>query len=104
MKDDSKSLHPSSFILHPSSIPKGCVMLLRSARARRRGTVLPLVALCIVALLGLVALAVDVGLMMVARNQCQNAADSAATAAARALNGDVSNNNNYAAAGPAGVA
>jgi Flp pilus assembly protein TadG len=79
-------------------------MLLHSARARRRGSVLPLVVVCLVALIGMAALAIDLGMMMVARTQCQNAADAAAMVGARTLNGDVTNNNNYAAAGPAAVA
>jgi len=43
------------------------------------------------------------GMLAVARTQCQDAADSAAMAGARALNGSSSNNNNYAAATPAAV-
>jgi Flp pilus assembly protein TadG len=78
--------------------------MLHRSQARRRGTVLPLVVFCLVVLLGLVALAVDVGAMMVARAQCQNAADSAAMTGARTLNGNVATDNNYAAAGPAAVA
>jgi Flp pilus assembly protein TadG len=78
--------------------------MLRSAQpARRRGTVLPLVVFCVLVLLGMVALAVDIGMMMVARTQCQNAADAAAMTGARSLNGNTTNNNNYAAAGPAAV-
>ena len=52
-------------------------MLLHTVRSRRRGSVLPLVVVCLVALIGMVALAIDLGLMMVARTQCQNAADAA---------------------------
>src|SRR5689334_23219741 len=79
-------------------------MHLHMARTRRCGSVLPLIVVCLVALIGMVALAIDLGLMMVARTQCQNAADSAAMVGARTLNGDVANNNNYSAAGPAAVA
>src|SRR5262249_14203939 len=50
-----------------------------------------------------VALAIDLGVMAVARTQCQNAADTAAMAAARTLNGDPNTNNNMAAAAQAGV-
>jgi Flp pilus assembly protein TadG len=78
-------------------------MVTRLGQRGRRGSILPLLAISILALLGFVALAVDLGLMMVARTQCQDAADSAAMAGTRTLNGDVSNNNNYAAAGPAAV-
>ena len=54
----------------------------------RRGAIVPLTALSLIALLGFVALAIDLGLLMIARNQCQNTADSAAMAGARALNGE----------------
>lgn len=54
----------------------------------RRGAVVPLVAVSLTALLGFVALAVDVGMMAVVRTQAQNAADAAAMAGARTLNGD----------------
>ncbi len=53
----------------------------------RRGITLPLVALSLISLCGFAALAIDVGRMAVARVQCQAAADSAAMAAARSLNG-----------------
>jgi Flp pilus assembly protein TadG len=69
-------------------------------RGQRRGAILPLVALAIIALVSMVALAIDIGVIALARNQCQNAADAAALAAVRTLNGDVTNNNNYAAVAP----
>src|SRR5262249_12359923 len=75
-------------------------MQLRQTHARRPGAVLPLVAISLIALVSMVALAIDLGLIALARNQCQNAADIAAMAAGRQLNGDVANNNNYAAAAP----
>ena len=50
------------------------------ARTRRRGTILPIVALALVGLCGFVALAIDVGMVLVARTQVQNAADAAAMA------------------------
>jgi Flp pilus assembly protein TadG len=71
---------------------------------QRRGAILVLVAASIVILTGFVALAVDVGLMAVTRNQCQNAADAAAMAAARTFNGDNSINNNFSEATPNGLA
>lgn len=55
---------------------------------RRRGNILPLVAVCLIGLMGLVALAIDIGLIAVARTQTQNAADSAAMAGARTITGD----------------
>lgn len=50
-----------------------------------RGAAVIYVAILLVVLLGVTALAVDVGYMMVVRNQLQNAADAAALAAARKL-------------------
>lgn len=60
----------------------------------RRGAVLALVFLCILPVLAFTALSVDLGLLAIARTQVQNAADTAAMAGARTLNGDSSNNNN----------
>jgi Flp pilus assembly protein TadG len=77
---------------------------MRQSISRRRGAIIPLTALSLIALLGFVALAVDLGLLMIARNQCQNAADSAAMAGARALTGDQSTNNNYSGVQPVAVA
>src|SRR5437588_7174688 len=62
---------------------------------RRRGSVLPMVAVCTIALIGLVALAIDVGMVAVARSQAQNAADSGAMAGARIINGNSTGNYNY---------
>ncbi len=56
-------------------------------RGRRRGSVLPLVACSMVGLCGFVALAVDVGMIVTARTEAQNAADAAALSGARALDG-----------------
>jgi hypothetical protein len=49
------------------------------------------VCVCLIVLLGFVALAIDIGMLTVARNQCQNAADSAAMAGVRTFSGDQSN-------------
>ena len=65
-------------------------------RHARRGTVLPLLAITLVALLGFVALSIDIGLMAMARTQCQNAADCAALTGARTLSGNQSANDNFA--------
>lgn len=65
---------------------------IESAR-RRRGAVLPIVAVCLIGLMGFIALAIDIGMMVVARSQCQNAADIAALAGARTLDGKASDNN-----------
>ncbi len=59
---------------------------------RRDAAVVPIVAVCLVGLLGFVALAIDIGMMVVARTQCQNAADIAALAGARTLDGSIGNN------------
>ncbi len=45
-----------------------------------------MLALCLIALFGFVALAVDIGMLAVSRTQCQNAADVAALAGCRQLN------------------
>src|SRR5262245_15929880 len=58
----------------------------------RRGSVLPLVAVCCAAMAGLVALAVDIGRLADAKAECQNAADAAAIAGARTLDGSASAN------------
>src|SRR5262245_33046552 len=79
-------------------------MKLQGRKQRRSGAMLVLVALCVVLLIGFCALAIDLGLVAVARSQCQNAADAAAMAGARTLNGDSANNNNYDNAGPNAVA
>lgn len=73
-------------------------MLRQSNRARRTGAVLPLVTVCLVGLLAFVALAIDIGLMAVARSQAQAAADVGALAGARTLNGNSGNNKTAAEA------
>src|SRR5256885_3538153 len=67
----------------------------------RRGAVLVLVVVCLVALISCVALAIDLGLIMAARTQGVAAADAAAMAGARALNGLTTGNNNYSGVLPA---
>ncbi len=69
-------------------------MLIVKARKRRRGTVLPLFALALMGLMGVIALAIDIGLIAVARTQAQNAADIAALTGARLLNGDTTSTYN----------
>ncbi|SIO31616.1 Putative Flp pilus-assembly TadE/G-like [Singulisphaera sp. GP187] len=63
-----------------------------------RGLILPMVAVAMVALLGFIALAIDIGMIAVARTQSQNAADTAAMAGARALNGNTSGGYNETSA------
>ena len=65
---------------------------------RRRGSVLPILAVTLVVLISFVALAVDVGMLSIAKAQAQNAADLAALTAARTLNGSSSGNYNQSAA------
>ncbi len=57
----------------------------QSDRPKRRGATLVLTALLLVAMLGLVAFAIDVGYIMLVRTQLQVAADSAVMAAAANL-------------------
>ena len=78
--------------------------MIRRTGPRRRGTIVPLMTFGIIGLMGFVALALDLGILMVARNQCQNVADSSAMAGARTLTGDVSTTNNFSAAQPAALA
>lgn len=74
-------------------------MLIRSnARLQRRGNIVSLLALSLVALLGFLALAIDVGMLAIAKTQAQNNADLAALTAARTLNGTSTNSYNSAAA------
>jgi len=61
-----------------------CHDLVQPTMSVAPGAVLPTVAVCLVGLMGFIALAIDIGLMVAARSQCQNAADSAALAGARA--------------------
>jgi Flp pilus assembly protein TadG len=49
------------------------------------GAVLPLIAVCLVVLIGITALAVDIGHLLVVRNELQNASDSGALAGTQAL-------------------
>ena len=60
----------------------------------RPGTVLPLVALTIVAQLSFLALAIDLGMMAISKTQAQQAADLVALTAARSLNGSPASNYN----------
>lgn len=69
----------------------------RRCQAERRGAVLVLVTICLVALVGMVALAIDIGMIAVARGQCQNAADTSAMAGARTVSGNKDTNYNFAA-------
>ncbi|HEV7225107.1 MAG TPA: pilus assembly protein TadG-related protein [Pirellulales bacterium] len=71
-------------------------------RQNRRGTVLVLLLLALIPLIACLALAIDLGMLAVAKTQTQDAADLAALAGVRALNGLTANsaNNNYSAVVP----
>lgn len=62
----------------------------------RQGAVLPIVTVVLIGLLSVVALAIDIGLVTIARSQAQAAADVGALAGARNLNGQVLNNKDAA--------
>ena len=53
---------------------------LQAPSARRRGAIVPFMALMLVAIMGFVALAVDLGYIAMVHAQLQNAADSSALA------------------------
>lgn len=73
-------------------------MLIQDPGRRREGAVLPLVTVCLVGLLAFVALAIDIGMMALARTQAQSAADIGALSGARTLNGSSGNNKTNAEA------
>ena len=64
---------------------------------RRRGTFIPILAICTVGLFAFISLAIDLGMLAVVRTQCQQAADAAALTGARLLNNKTgAANNNFA--------
>jgi Flp pilus assembly protein TadG len=65
---------------------------------RRRGIILPLLAIVIVVMVGFLALAIDLGMLAIAKTQVQQAADLSALTAMRTLNGNSSINYNQSAA------
>lgn len=67
-----------------------------TTRIRRRGTFIPIVALCLVGLFAFTALAIDLGILMVMRTDCQNAADSSALVGTRMLDNKPTSTNNNA--------
>ena len=67
-------------------------MRIQARTSGRRGAVLIYITISLVALLGFIALAVDLGVVMVAKSQIQNAADAAAFAGARTLTGGANSN------------
>ncbi len=67
-------------------------------QTRRRGIILPLVAIVIVLMVAFLALAIDLGMLAIAKTQVQQSADLAALTAMRTLNGNASINYNQSAA------
>jgi Flp pilus assembly protein TadG len=65
---------------------------------RRPGSVLPILAVTLVLLMAFLALAIDIGMLVIAKTQAQNAADLASLTAARTLTGDATSTYNQ---GPA---
>src|SRR5437879_10898340 len=68
------------------------IMLMNNARQRRRGTILPILAICLVVICGFVALGIDIGLVAAAKTDCQNAADAASMTGTRNLDGSAGAN------------
>ncbi len=68
-----------------------------------KGAVMVLVLVAMITLFSFVALAIDLGMLAVARTQLQDAVDVAAMAGARTLNGDSAANNNYSNVAPNAV-
>ena len=68
-----------------------------SNKRHRRGTILPLFALMLVGLVGFLALSIDIGIVAVAETQAQNAADNAALAGCRTLNGSTTSSSTQSA-------
>lgn len=68
----------------------------RGSKEKQKGAVAVTVALCMVCLLGIAALAIDIGNLLVARNELQNSADAAALAGAGCLYQRVACNNTTA--------
>jgi Flp pilus assembly protein TadG len=66
----------------------------QTRRPPRPASILPLLVICIIALMAMIALAVDIGMVAAARTQAQDVADLAAMAGARMLNGDASDSSN----------
>ena len=63
----------------------------------RKAAIVPLLAVSMVALIGIIALAVDIGILAQTKSQLQSAADAAALSGSRGLTGDTSTDNNRAA-------
>lgn len=77
-------------------------MLARRRKSQPRGVVAVLLCVSMFALVGFLALAIDLGMLAMTRAQLQDVSDAAAMAGCRALNGNTANgaNNNYSAVAP----
>ena len=62
---------------------------------------LVLIAVAIIPIVAMMAFAIDMGMLTVAQTQLRDAADAAALAGCRALNGNTATNNNYSGVAPA---
>ena len=80
-------------------------MFARHRKPQTRGVVAVLMVVSLFALVGFLALAIDLGMIAMTRAQLQDVSDAAAMAGCRALNGNTANgaNNNYAAVLPDGA-
>lgn len=67
-------------------------MRIGTKKNQRRGAIILLFVLALISLAGLLALALDIGVIAVARSQAQNAADTAAMTGARTINGGTTQN------------
>jgi len=79
---------PTPTPVHTASSPeKGTAMKPTLVKnPARRGAIIPLGAVLMIPLMGMLAFAVDTGYIVMARSELQNAADAAALAAAEQLN------------------
>ncbi len=77
---------PSTRARRASKVRHYPLLARRARHTTRPGSVLPTLGVCLIALFGFVALAVDLGMLAVSRTQCQNSADVAALVGARNLN------------------
>ncbi|MCY2941244.1 MAG: Tad domain-containing protein [Planctomycetota bacterium] len=60
----------------------------------RKAAILPMLAVSMVALVGIIALAVDIGILAQTKSQLQSVADAAALSGSRGLTGDAGSDNN----------
>jgi uncharacterized membrane protein len=70
-------------------------MVFSHRRPSRQASILPLLVVCLIALMAMIALAIDIGLVAAARTQAQDVADLAAMAGTRMLNGDASSRDGH---------